>query len=416
MSEPYGIEALLTYAPLSDTSSSEEENSGRLQDLYACTDTAQFFTILQALVNTEQRSSRSAKQFFCPRCPKSALNIASQPNGDTLITCLSCGWDSRRTGVTTVSELLQRDGNPYPWISNKIRTLTMRAEAHFQDDADARDEFQLDASVASPSQSMPNTDSARLLRSRASLRRISRDSSLQHTHQTNSAAENAERFTKEQEKKEARVFSSWIPENTPTTTTRQEGRPDGDISELLGTVNLDDVVELEDRVCNATWWKRDMAARRRVPRPRVIIRSPFGQRPIAMKAERFIPCFQARLRDKCDETGHRDKCSTQLTLRVRNRFASAQLEVGVRNACAADQYAKATLLGGSDGELVIKPFSFRDDCKDADMVHGKWMCGQVATLDVRIQYKGSLPDADRVIGGCLWQLRIYARHAKHEHS
>lgn len=412
MSDSNGIEALLTYAPLTDISSPKEVNSGCLQDLYACTETAQFFTILQARVTIEQRSSRSAKQFFCPCCPKSALNIAFQPNGDTLITCPSCGWDARRTGVTTVSELLERDGDPYPWISDEIRSLARTAEAHFHRDADTRDDSQPDLSVISPSLSASRTNSARLLRRRASLRSIPGNSPTQQLQEMSSPADNAKRFTREQEEKEARVFARWMPESPTLIAANLHGKPDGDMSDLLGAINLDDLIELEDRVCSATWWKRDMAARRRVPRPRIIIRSPFSQQLIACKAERIVPNFHVRLRDKCDMASRHDESLAQLVLNVQNRFADAQLEICVTNARAAEQYAKATLPGGSNAKLLLRPFSFHNDCMTADIVHREWMCGQLATLDMRIQYSGNLPEEDKAIGERPWQLRIYARHTK----
>lgn len=411
-SDSDGIKALLTYASLSDIAPPKEVDSGRLQDLYACIETAQFFTILHARVNIEQRSSRSAKQFFCPCCPKSALNIASQSNGDTIITCPSCGWDARRTGVTTVSELLQRDGDPYPWISDEIRALTRMAEAYFHADADTRDDSQSISSVASPSLSASCMNLVGLLRRKASLRSVPSNSPPQQPQQMNSAAENAKRFTREQEEKEAHVFATWMPDGPPFTPANQQGKPDGDISDLLGAINLDDLVELQHRVCSGTWWKKDMAARRRVPRPRVTIRSPFKRHQIAFQAERIVPDFQVRLRDKCNVVDRHDESLAQLVLNVRNRFAYAQLEICVTNARATDQCAKTTLPGGSSGKLSLQPFSFHADCTAADIVHGKWMCGQLATLDVRIQYSGNLPEEDKAIGERPWQLRVYARHTK----
>lgn len=389
-----------TYTPLVEGKAAPEEDSGRLQDLYLCAETAQFFTVVDMHVEVDRRSSRSAKQFFCPCCPKSVLSIGTE-NGETSIKCPMCHWDARRTGVTTVSELLQRDADPFPWISEEIRRLTR----HLNTQNGARNDVYLaDDFNASTETGTPRTKSMhRIQRMRKSMMHIERRPKEEELSKAESAAQAAQNFAHEQEKKERRIFSSWLPsDSAPSTspsTRKHPGRPSGDISSLSGELGLDDLVPMEQRVCSTTWLRRDCAAQRRVPPPRIIVRSPFGKQGVARAAEGVVPPVRITIEGKCDD-------EAALRVYVENPFAFGEMRVCVSNAAEKSQSGETRVRQNETGEVGLGPFKLVESDPCVTFQYDP-PCARVASVNVTVVY------TDGEFAGQAFHLRMYVRHAGH---
>lgn len=385
--QPSGIPARLLFSPLNDGLAAPESDAGHLSDLYFCRSTRRFFTLPSAEFLIEPRSSRSAKQFFCPVCPKSALKLA------TSLTCPTCGWDASSTGVTNVSELLQRDGDPFPWISAEIRRLTRRLTQ--PDDAATV--------VQEPTPTgVPRTNSVHRLRGRRqSLRHIERQKPELQLSKADSASLCAQRFAEKQEEREKRVFSQWMPEMEASDWSGL-GRPKGDLEAMMAEVDLDELVDLDQRVCSTTWRKAELAARRRVPPPKVSVRSPFGGGK-TRKAVDVSPEIAVWIRDGCEQgTG------AGVAVRVFNKQELGELTVTMTNTGTVDEHAEATVAQGMTITITINPFSFREE-RAADMLQDEPMCTKLAVLDMNFQYAGR---DGTVADGHGSQLRVYARHAR----
>lgn len=389
MSDPPGVRARLLFSPLNADVAAAEEDAGHLSDLYLCREAGCFFTLPAAQISIEPRSSRSAKQFFCPICPKSALKLSS-----TRMACPSCSWDATQTGVTNVSDLLQRDGDPFPWISAEVRRLTRRLST--PDEAAAGPVSELDVP------GVPRTSSVHQLRGRRhSMRHIERRKPGDELSKAESASLCAQRFAERQEEREKRVFAAWMPE-VKTTEATGDGRPPGAVEELMGEVEIDELVKLDERVCDTTWWKKELAARRRVPAPRVTVRSPFaGRKEKAQKAEQVAPELLVWLADGCAHGG-----DAGVTVQVCNRHTLGELTVTVANADSPGEGTDVAVAEGNTTILTLRPFSFREH-RANDMLHDEPMCAQLAVLDISLQYASS----DGAAAGISW-LRVYARHAR----
>lgn len=389
MSDRPGVRAQLLFSPLNAGVAALEEDAGLLSDLYFCRETGRFFTLPTAQISIEPRSSRSAKQFFCPVCPKSALKLSA-----TRMACPSCAWDASQTGVANVSDLLQRDGDPFPWISAEVRRLTRRLST--PDEAAA-------GLVSEPEvPGVPRTTSMHRLRGRRhSMRHIERRRPEDELSKAESASLCVQRFAERQEEREKRVFASWMPEVETMEETR-DGRPPRDVEQCMGEVEIDGLVGLDKRVCATSWWKKELAARRRVPAPRVSVRSPFaGGNEKARKAEQVAPELLIWLADGCEHGGE-----AGVTIQACNRRALGELTVTVANADSSGESAKIAVAEGNRATLTLSPFSFREQ-HAMDMLHNELMCPRLAVLDVSFQYASS----DGTPADISW-LRVYARHAR----
>lgn len=385
------IPARLLFSPLNPLNPSTiaaESDAALLSDLRYCRSTSRFFTLPTANLIIEPRPSRSAKQFFCPVCPKSPLKISS-----TSIKCPTCAWQSSTTSITTVSQLLERDADPFPWISAEIRRLTrlLAKPIHADDQQDP----------------LPHSTSLHRLRgTRQSLRYIQRQQPEMQLSKQESAALCAQKFAEDQQQKEKRVFSQWMPQ-MDSPDWNSSGRPKGDLAALLDEHHIDALVDLDQRLCNTTWRKAELAPRRRVPPPKVSIRSPFGGGK-TRNATDVAPEIQIWISDGCQK----DSSGASVIVQVFNKQKLGELRVSVANANAPDQRGEAVIAQGETTEIMIAPFSFQKE-QAADMLHEERMCYNLATIDMKLQYVGR--DAAVAVATEEHensQLRIYARHPR----
>lgn len=321
--------------------------------------------------------------------------------------CYTCGWDARHTGVTTVSELLQRDGDPFPWISEELRVLTrhLKMQNHSQDHVHLTEDWNASTQTGTARAASMH----RLRGQRKSMIKIERRPREEELNKAESATQAAQNFVRVQEEKERLVFSSWLPDESgfnasPTDNINmQPGRPIGDISLLTGEMSFDDLVPFEKRVCSTTWLRRDCAAQRRVPRPRVTIRSPFGKHDVARTVEEVIPPFRVCINGDCNE----------LTLRsvkvcVDNAFAYREMTFSVANADDPSESAEICVRQGEIGEVCITPFTLvQRESNPITTFHQQPPCPRLISLNITVVY------AEGEFARQAFYLRVYARHAAH---
>lgn len=371
-------------------------------DLYACPITGTIFNIYSAKIDIEKRSSRSAKQFFCPSCPKSPIILSPSPP-ELQLTCPTCKWDARSIGIYTVAELLERDGDPYPWISTSVRALIQKAKAFSSDSSQDIPEV---GDAIGRSKSFHRANSMHILRMRKSIASIERKTQVDHQTPEN-ASDRALRFTKEQDKKERSLFKQWMPPDSPVGKNEQ---PDENIEDLAGA-KLEELIDLEDRVCSTTRRKRDATARRRVPNPKVIVRSPFhASYPPAVSLAKFAPEISVEMLYRSENTGQDNSDICDLVLNVRNVMSDSQLHVDIENPVCLEGKTSATVGAGDVGKIHLSSFPLQTKAVP-DVVYGGGKVGEkLAVVDLVFLLTGVSRPKDRWIEEHRWQVRMYSRH------
>lgn len=380
--DPPGLPARLLFAPLHAAEAAPESDAAHLRDLHYCTSTGRFFSFLSADIVTERRSSRAAKQFFCPVCPDSLIKLSK-------LRCPTCNWSTSSVGISDISGLLQRDGDPYPWISAEIRQLHARFAAQ-------RD----------PQHSAPEDASAPVAQTaerKSSLPKVQRqEESDQKPPNAGNSSTAAQRFAKWQAEKEKRVFSQWMPEMEMVEWTSLQGRPEGDIDAFMAEEKLDSFLEIEERVCSTTWRKCEVSARRRVPQAKVRIGSPFGSAE-TKEACQVAPDIAAWIQHACQSAQQ-----GAVSVVIGNKRRRGDLFVTVANADKANERAETMIALGETATLTIGHFSFREE--PVPEVLGEFsMCTALAVLEASFQY--TEPDIT-VSSDQESHLRIYARHPR----
>lgn len=203
------------------------------------------------------RASRSAKAFYCPQCDK-PLKVAPD-----LIECSTkrCAWDPKKIGIQNIPGLLQREADPFPENTRKFRQLVNMMKGN--DDRDGVD------------------------RRRSSMTLLSTVSSKSElgTH----GLSRTECFVRAQDMKEADIFARYMPGGPPVV--------EEDVSELMGEIDMADMVPRERRRAAGTWFRRDEVAYRKLRAPRIEIEMEGGETLDWGKREEVIPVVQVFWKD-----------------------------------------------------------------------------------------------------------------------
>ncbi|CAN8073260.1 unnamed protein product [Agarophyton chilense] len=106
-----------------------EQDAGNASDLYVYNGRLTTIVGEEDPIRPASLSSKSAKHFFCPVCDHRVKVTPEQ------IYCNSCDWNATEAGIHSVSELLQREAEPYPLLSQRFEELVnlVRGEQQVED-------------------------------------------------------------------------------------------------------------------------------------------------------------------------------------------------------------------------------------------------------------------------------------------
>lgn len=236
----YPIETLITFAPV--TPDPQEENAGCPEDLFACAETGQFFTVKNMKVDVISRTVSPSKSFLCPVCNIPLTIVPSQQRqaGDPVAKCKSCKWDTSRCNVLDMGDLLQRVKMPFPWLESHYRLLKT-------------------------SRITDKTGSNKMAGRHVMTRRLD-------PHQP-SLGDGAA-FVMAQAAHEKKVFKGFMP---PSQNTTVRGRPAHDIKEMCADIDSNGLMDEKERRAEGIWFKNQGGPVQRVRLPHVIIKSAFTE-------------------------------------------------------------------------------------------------------------------------------------------
>lgn len=363
----------LTFTPHTSDKPGDERNAGTPADLFACADTGQFYTVAQMHLDITPRSSRHAKRFYCPVCPDSTVTLTARGEapafipGPSVAYCPTCRWDAAGAGIHSVSDLLQRDADPYP-------ALTM----HFR---------QLRAQLSSTRAAVVGTG-------------------VRQTRPTDTTS-SATAFTALQADRETEVFASFLPKRAEISLTRHSPTTQ---AELCGTVDSTTLLPSAQRVTASGLARKIQPARRRVPPARLAVRSPFAPAIARPDWETLLTNRAARPRGTAarvlpDLTMEMDECAdeTCVAVTVRNH-AARHVQIGM-NAVQGTPSVLANLAPGASSTLRMPGFVMKKrrsmDERECDRV-------VEAMLFVRYECNG----AEDWVGRHVWRAQVYARHVR----
>jgi len=401
--------ALLTFAPLSDGTECYELDAGSQTDMFACPTTGQLFTGATMVLEVEQRSSRSAKQLFCPCCEKSALRIGSK-GSETLMVCGTCGWDARQSGVSSVAELLERDGDPFPDVSRTFKELQRQLAANGEG-----------GELGSKGGSIGERDGLGIVRTMSQKRVREREAAESGDADNEDGSKQS--FTELQAAKERRILQSESEDEAASLRITED---EEQIAKLMGDVVVEEMTRREERVVTGFWWRKDGVARRRVRHPRVIIKSPYSGDVVWINggkgtdglcdwnAARFLPQFEV-------EVSQSAVGGTKAHVKVCNILPYAiavYIWKGGESIGDVDEIAVAgsvELKGRGDGYVEVSDIS----CGQSSSVWTKPTWDRVVALDVKVRI--STEEVDDMCGlpgevvqtlrRHVWTFRMFARHA-----
>lgn len=98
-----------------------EQYAGELSDLFVWNGRLTTLPAEAEPIAIFPRSSKSPKTFYCPVCEGVVQVTANN------IFCRSCSWNATEAGVNSVSELLQRETDPHPHLSEQFQNLVQAA-------------------------------------------------------------------------------------------------------------------------------------------------------------------------------------------------------------------------------------------------------------------------------------------------
>ncbi|PXF44109.1 hypothetical protein BWQ96_06190 [Gracilariopsis chorda] len=103
-----------------------EQDAGRPSDLYVYNGRLTTLANEAEPIHLVSRSAKSAKQFFCPVCD-AVIKVTAKD-----IYCGKCQWNATQAGIHSVAELLQREADPYPILTERFQQLVKIARGEVE--------------------------------------------------------------------------------------------------------------------------------------------------------------------------------------------------------------------------------------------------------------------------------------------
>lgn len=324
------------------------------------------------------------------------------PGSLPVMMCRKCAWNTNATGVTTVSELMQRDADPYPLASQTFRDITA---CHNASGGSAKNGGQARVGL------IPSLSSST----------VASDDADQGPAVPSSIAD----FTAFFDAKE----KGWCGFEGVSDEERAQMDAFGSIPpDFYKTVDLDELMPRRERVMADVWRKADGVARRRVPSPRVLVKSPYSgevvdvvlddRKPLRGKwnASRFMPQLTAHVRHDCARCKAENSGEGLVTidLNVTNVVDTGlSLRVTVDSATTAAALETAEMQIPARGTRKVSLIARPQPAPRTRDTGAVW-CTSTATLEVSVKFDGVAQQSESNDAphspGRKWACRAFIRH------
>ena len=411
-----GCEALILYSSLNDFT---ENDAGSVDDLFLDVKERILVPATNIDLSITSRSSRTAKQFFCPCCQDKPIKISKF--GDSL-KCPKCDWNASSIGITSISDLLQRDADPYPELTRERNRLISQV----------RDQSNLgDDGVISTSQ-VNRRASYKRIRSRShailpprmstfeKLETVGRDTPMQ-------------RFTNKQQQHEKKMFSEYVPR-----TSLEYFSIENEKEKLmcLQKTDIKDIISTEKSTPKYVSLKKHEPARRRVPLPKIVIsdvkEEKFGEisydKACGWKISRYVndlvPEIRIFLRGSCIDDDYTNDKGCSAIIRVQNKL-DLKLRICFDNWINKHSVGTLEIDSKEVKSMNINEFEMKDRPMNR-AVYKEKVCSKVGVMNISFIYsccesrnelgESKTEDIMNKLGliGHEWKIGAFIRHKIHK--
>lgn len=409
--------ALILYSSPNDVT---ESDAGSVEDLFISMEDRILVPATNVDLSITSRSSRTAKQFFCPCCQDKPIKISK--SGDSL-KCPRCNWNASSIGITSISDLLQRDADPYPELTKERNRLIsqIRGQSNLGDD-----------SILSTSQ-INRRMSYKRIRSRShailpprlntleKLETVGRDTPMQ-------------RFTNKQQQHEKQMFSEYAPKTNSKYCSIEDEK---EKLTCLQKTDIKDIIPPVRSTPKQILLKKDEPARRRVPLPKVVISDmkdeKFGEVlydkisgwSISRYVNDLVPEIRVDLYGGClEDDCMNDKGCCSATIQVRNKM-DLKLDICFSNWIDDKEIGKIELDSKQMKSFNVSEFYMKDRPMNRTVYKEK-VCAKGGVMSVSFIYsfyesrneteETKTEDIMNKLGliGQEWKMIVFVRHSNHK--